>query len=665
MESGFSFLRNSAPTARYTVVGETLRYVIPSHMQCSIGCGGRACKYEDPSRWSDDEQAIKGIYSSWVTENLLAMARPSTEIIEKYSIIEQFQRCGLKTVINLQRPGEHANCGNPLEPESGFTYCPEIFMNSGIYFYNFGWDDYGVASLPAVLDMVKVMSFAVQEGKLAVHCHAGLGRTGVLLACYLVFTTRMTADQAIIFVRSKRPNSIQTRGQLLCVREFVKFLVPLRNIFSCAEPRVPAVTLSQFLIRQKNVLHGYEARQMKYMPKIIQLICKILPDIVENRQVIEEDVLEVSDISSDSEVSVSYSRVQHFSRPFMVNGTSITYGVPPRLPGLPQLRKKDTEPPLFYARKSLSYSDSDLRRLAETLNLSENPMGVLAALHRQSMSQGIVNDASEDTHIVLPGSKKRRLYSSNSSIWELKTLMDKEEGPPLLQSRRQSVLQRSKSVGDNNGMADNPALVKAWRAERELGRPGEGDNGEEERSEVPFITIQSELTLEARRLLVAQALAVDLSQDGEENHKQRVSAWQAELNCGAGVWERLCLEKDPFVLTGLMWSWLEHLKEPVVSLRDVLCLEIGEHNPHTILNRLEKASKETITCILECFARLLTVPEEVENAFLQRLTKAFTKIDKDSTDGKRVYGTMKTVLRPILEEMRKAARVELEILEDL
>lgn len=48
-----------------------------------------------------------------------------------------------------------------------------------VYYYNFGWKDYGVASLTTILDMVKVMSFAVQEGKLAVHCHAGLGRTGL------------------------------------------------------------------------------------------------------------------------------------------------------------------------------------------------------------------------------------------------------------------------------------------------------------------------------------------------------------------------------------------------------------------------------------------------------------------------------------------------------
>lgn len=58
-------VRATMATAKYTVVGEMLRYVIPTHMHCSIGCGGRACKYEDASRWSEDQQAIRGIYSSW------------------------------------------------------------------------------------------------------------------------------------------------------------------------------------------------------------------------------------------------------------------------------------------------------------------------------------------------------------------------------------------------------------------------------------------------------------------------------------------------------------------------------------------------------------------------------------------------------------------------
>nr|XP_032825586.1 protein tyrosine phosphatase domain-containing protein 1 isoform X1 [Petromyzon marinus] len=309
------------PTAKYTKVGERLRHVIPGPVQCSVACGGRACKYENPSRLRADEQAVHGVYSSWVTENILAMARPSTETIEKYDVIEQFKSLGISTVINLQWPGEHASCGFPLEEESGFTYLPRVFMDNNIYFYNFCWKDYGVASLTTILDMVKVITFALQEGKVAIHCHAGLGRTGVLIACYLVFAGRMHPDQAILYVRARRPNAVQTRGQLLCVREFAQFLTPLRSVFSCmawappTEPltpgtawpastpyRAPPVTLSQYLIRQRHLLHGYEARRLKHVPKIVHLVCHLLTQIANNACPPTHG--DGSSDSSDSEVEV-------------------------------------------------------------------------------------------------------------------------------------------------------------------------------------------------------------------------------------------------------------------------------------------------------------------------------------------------------------------------
>ncbi|KAM9342434.1 protein tyrosine phosphatase domain-containing protein 1 [Pholidichthys leucotaenia] len=635
-----------APRSKYTIVGEAIRYVIPGDMQCSIGCGGQTCKYDNPNYWSEDQQAIRGVYSSWVTDQLLAMSRPSTEIIEKYNIIDQFKSHGIKTVINLQIPGEHASCGNPLDPESGFSYRPEVFMEQKIYFYNFGWNDYGVGTLTSVLDMVKVMAFALQEGKVAVHCHAGLGRTGVLLACFLSYATRMTANQAILYIRAKRPNSIQTRSQLRCVRQFVQFITPLRSVFSCAEPRSNRVTLSQYLNRQRHMLHGCERKELRYLPKIVQLVSKLLVDIAENRQVIEEDILEAPDLH-DVEMSLRLmEQMDHNS-----------FGKHPRLPGSPTLPRHFNEPPIFYHRKSLSYSESDLRRLGSQLNVLTKPLTSLSQSNTDiSISPpGCTGSQSQSCN----SSTSAVSYSSSGSLWKIKNEENQKDGPILLKKAKKKPIQRSESVG-NNELTKKGTMLSRWKVEKkeELEMNGLQPEGrEDELSEVPFITLQSELSLDARRLLVAQALAVDLFLEGEEEHKREVLIWQAELNHG-GAWERLCMERNPFILTGLMWAWLEQLKEPVITMEDIRALNPANTDGQTALNTLSQAPRETLTCILDCMAHMLIVPEEVEKAFLNRTIKAFTWMDTNSEDGRKVYESMTAVLRCVLEDMRMTFKMD-------
>ena len=54
-----------------------------------------------------------------------------------------------------------------------------------------------------------------------VHCSAGLGRTGTVLACYFV-QQGMSAKNAIARVRRMRPGSIETEEQAAAVSEFAE-----------------------------------------------------------------------------------------------------------------------------------------------------------------------------------------------------------------------------------------------------------------------------------------------------------------------------------------------------------------------------------------------------------------------------------------------------------
>ena len=73
---------------------------------------------------------------------------------------------------------------------------------------------------------VAAIEKALQEGKkVAVHCGAGLGRSGTLIAAYLV-SQGSSPDDAMAQVRTARPGSIETLEQEAAVHEFARRLNP-------------------------------------------------------------------------------------------------------------------------------------------------------------------------------------------------------------------------------------------------------------------------------------------------------------------------------------------------------------------------------------------------------------------------------------------------------
>eukprot|EP01060_Flectonema_neradi_P006184 TRINITY_DN1413_c4_g1_i2.p1 TRINITY_DN1413_c4_g1~~TRINITY_DN1413_c4_g1_i2.p1 ORF type:complete len:656 (+),score=106.86 TRINITY_DN1413_c4_g1_i2:47-2014(+) len=249
-------------------------------------CGGKTCRHEDWKRALDVKNthiAFEGLHSNWVENWAVASQRLATSLIEEFDLIGQFKAANLKAIFNLQEAGEHPFCGpeGTLHPESGFSYVPERdLMPHGIYCYNFPWPDMGTPSNDIVLRTVQLMCDHVSKGeKFLVHCHAGLGRTGLMIACWMMYHSKTSADETIRRIRFQRPGSIQTAKQQQFVSDFSSYLKKMRTYFF--EPSVPQ-TLTQILERQSSYLHGHEARALRYVPKVCHVVLTTILSYVDN-----------------------------------------------------------------------------------------------------------------------------------------------------------------------------------------------------------------------------------------------------------------------------------------------------------------------------------------------------------------------------------------------
>jgi len=84
--------------------------------------------------------------------------------------------------------------------------------------------------LPSQIDrFVEFCRRSARDGRaVAVHCLAGCGRTGVMLACYLVWRGK-SPEEALRIVRERRPCSVETPEQEQAVFEFAARLAARRG----------------------------------------------------------------------------------------------------------------------------------------------------------------------------------------------------------------------------------------------------------------------------------------------------------------------------------------------------------------------------------------------------------------------------------------------------
>lgn len=91
-----------------SIAGDTFVFAVKQHVQCTFeGLGSlHGCRHEDYRR-QGGKGAINGLHSDWVTDDVLAMARPSDRLLQEYDIVGQFKKAGIAGIINLQVRTRH------------------------------------------------------------------------------------------------------------------------------------------------------------------------------------------------------------------------------------------------------------------------------------------------------------------------------------------------------------------------------------------------------------------------------------------------------------------------------------------------------------------------------------------------------------------------------
>lgn len=125
--------------------------------------------------------------------------------------LKLMKKIGVKAVLNLLTEDEKA-------------ISDQEYLSEGFDYLNLPIEDMTAPTVEQLLKAVKWIDKKLNEGKkVLVHCYAGLGRTGTIIAAYLIYKG-MEPEEAIEYIRNLRPGSIQTIQQELSLYIFKKVL---------------------------------------------------------------------------------------------------------------------------------------------------------------------------------------------------------------------------------------------------------------------------------------------------------------------------------------------------------------------------------------------------------------------------------------------------------
>ena len=159
---------------------------------------------------------------NWITPNFLAFASPQHTPVAKieegsdlYPLLPR-DLDAVETHPLLPQPFKNVlthfsekNIGLVVRLNS-HLYSPSYFEALGIKHLDMIFDDGTCPPLTTVRKFIRLAheTITVKKKGIAVHCKAGLGRTGCLIGAYLIYRHGFTANEVISFMRFMRPGMV-------------------------------------------------------------------------------------------------------------------------------------------------------------------------------------------------------------------------------------------------------------------------------------------------------------------------------------------------------------------------------------------------------------------------------------------------------------------------
>ncbi len=104
----------------------------------------------------------------------------------------------------------------------------DLVKEVGLEYHYYPVPPFGTPTLQQINNFVDLVNTNRAKNRpVTVHCYMGWGRTGTLLAAYLI-SEEMSADEAINEVREKRSGSIETHGQERILHRYAQTLTTRR-----------------------------------------------------------------------------------------------------------------------------------------------------------------------------------------------------------------------------------------------------------------------------------------------------------------------------------------------------------------------------------------------------------------------------------------------------